>query len=305
MGGEVGLASEFGRGSRFWFSAWLDVEAPAVVPALHPALGGRSVVLLASRPATAAALEQTLRALGMPCRRAATADDAGRLIAEQRPDVMLQDPVGVEPVALHALSARWPGLPTVWLLDDAGARATANMPPAWVAVTTPVTASALTTALVELLALAPRIAAAAARPAAVSTAAELRAQHAGARILLAEDNPVNAEVSVALLSAAGLVVDAVANGKLAVERVRSGGYDLVLMDMQMPEMDGLAATRAIRTLPLTQVQALPIVAMTANAFGEDRAACLAAGMNDFLSKPVETTRLYAMLQQWLPQREPG
>ncbi len=298
MGGEVGLASELGRGSRFWFSAWLDVEAPAVVPSLHPALGARSIVLLAPRPATAAALEHTLRALGMPCRRAATADDAGRLVAEQRPDVLLVDPAGSGTEALHALSARWPGLPTVWLLDDPGARPAADMPPAWLALPTPVTASALTAELEAVLGLAPRAAPAA--RAAVTTAAELRARHAGARILLAEDNAVNAEVSVALLSAAGLVVDAVANGRLAVERVRSGGYDLVLMDMQMPEMDGLAATRAIRALP--QAPSLPIVAMTANAFGEDRAACLAAGMNDFLSKPVETARLYAMLQQWLPRR---
>jgi two-component system, sensor histidine kinase and response regulator len=299
MGGDVGLTSEFGRGSRFWFSAWLGVEAPAVVPSLHPALSGRSVVLLAPRPATATALEQTLRALGMPCRVAATPAQAGLLIAEQRPGVLLVDPADAGPAALHELSARWPDLPTVGLLDDPGAGAAAETPPAWVALATPVTASALTAALEAVLGLAPRVAAAAALPA-VSTAAALRARHAGARILLAEDNPVNAEVSVALLSAAGLVVDAVVNGRLAVEHVRSGRYDLVLMDMQMPEMDGLAATRAIRALP--RAQALPIVAMTANAFGEDRAACLAAGMNDFLSKPVETTRLYAMLQHWLPQR---
>ncbi len=176
-----------------------------------------------------------------------------------------------------------------------------KMPTTVTVLPLPVTAGALTAALEAVLHLSPPRAAAARTG--VATAAGLRAPHAGAHVLLAEDNAVNAEVSVALLSAAGLVVEAVVNGKLALERVRSGRYDLVLMDMQMPEMDGLAATRAIRALP--QGRSLPIVAMTANAFGEDRAACLAAGMNDFLSKPVETARLYAMLQQWLPQRAAG
>ena len=298
MGGEVGLASEFGRGSRFWFSAWLGVESPAIVPSPSPTLGGRAVLLLAPRPATAAALLQTLRALGMPCRVATTQDEAERRIAEQPPAVLVLDPAGPGPAPMATLSRRWPGLPMVWLLDDPAAGSMAEAGAATVVLPRPVTASALTAALEEVLDLTPQSAPAARPP--VSTAAELRALHAGARILLAEDNPVNAEVSVALLSAAGLVVDAVANGKLALERVRSGRYDLVLMDMQMPEMDGLAATRAIRDLP--QGQSVPVLAMTANAFGEDREACLAAGMNDFLSKPVETARLYAMLQQWLPQR---
>jgi PAS domain S-box-containing protein len=128
--------------------------------------------------------------------------------------------------------------------------------------------------------------------------AELRLHHAGARLLLAEDNVVNREVALELLRGAGLAVDVAEDGRQALELLQCHAYDLVLMDVQMPVMDGLAATRALRARP--ELAALPVLAMTANAFDEDRAACLAAGMNDFVAKPVDPEGMFATLLKWLP-----
>jgi len=130
-----------------------------------------------------------------------------------------------------------------------------------------------------------------------STADALRLRHAGARVLLADDDPVNQLVVQALLERVGLNVDAVGGGAEAIERVAAQPYALVLMDMQMPVVDGLAATRAIRALP--GGARIPIIALTANAFGEDRQRCLAAGMDDHLGKPVEVSRFEACLLRWL------
>jgi PAS domain S-box-containing protein len=127
--------------------------------------------------------------------------------------------------------------------------------------------------------------------------AMLRRSHSGARLLLVEDNPINREVALELLHGAGLTVDTAENGRIAVEKVCANPYDLVLMDIQMPEMDGLAATKAIRAQP--EFASLPILSMTANAFDEDRHDCLAAGMNDFVAKPVIPEVLYATVLRWL------
>jgi PAS domain S-box-containing protein len=129
----------------------------------------------------------------------------------------------------------------------------------------------------------------------------LRRDHRGARILLAEDEPVNQEVTLAMLRGAGLAVDLAVDGREAVRLATQNDYAVILMDMQMPVMDGLAATRAIRALP--GPAATPIIALTANAFDDDRSASRAAGMVDFVTKPVRPEVLFSMILQWLRHRQ--
>jgi PAS domain S-box-containing protein len=119
----------------------------------------------------------------------------------------------------------------------------------------------------------------------------------GARVLVAEDEPVNREVLVFLLEDVGLAPDVASNGQEAVEKASGGGYALILMDVQMPVMSGLEATGAIRELP--GMANIPILALTANAFDEDRDVCLAAGMDDHIGKPVDTDALCAIVLHWL------
>ncbi|MDB5648777.1 MAG: domain S-box [Hyphomicrobiales bacterium] len=134
-------------------------------------------------------------------------------------------------------------------------------------------------------------------PPPIEVRAVLRRQ-AGSRVLLVEDNAINRDVAAELLRAIDLVVDVAANGEEAIERAQSSSYDIILMDVQMPKMDGLTATRALRST--VEWAQKPIIAMTANVFEDDRRACRDAGMNDFVGKPIDPEQLYAVPARSLP-----
>jgi len=130
-----------------------------------------------------------------------------------------------------------------------------------------------------------------------SAEAELQAAFAGVRVLLVEDEPINQEVSRGYLEAAGLSADLAEDGVAAVEMASRASYALILMDMQMPRLNGIEATQAIRAIP--GYEGIPILAMTANAFDADRRRCLDAGMDDHIGKPVDPERLFEILLKWL------
>ncbi len=136
-----------------------------------------------------------------------------------------------------------------------------------------------------------------------STALMLLAAINGARILLVEDNEINQQVGLELLRQADFVVDLADNGLIALTQLQKHDYDLVLMDMQMPVMDGLTATIALRKIP--RYKNLPVVAMTANVLPADRERCFEAGMNDFISKPIQPEVLWQALLKWIPARLPS
>jgi signal transduction histidine kinase/CheY-like chemotaxis protein len=302
MGGRIDLDSREGEGSRFWFdlpAAVLDAAtehldtaaeaAPILLVEGHPQGRDAQLEVLALAgitPAVAADLPAAMDAL-------LAAEDAGRPFGWLM--VVCRDAEGERLLSL-VTQQPWTSPPRLLCLTPQSRRGGLGLPAgAEVQVLTlPVRRATLFDAL-GLVARAPE-ASGPAEPAA--PAADGRAS-----VLLAEDNKINQKVAVAMLAKLGYRVDAVPNGALAVEAALRGGYELVLMDIQMPEMDGLEATRRIRAAEQARGPGrggrLPIVAMTAHALEADRQRCLEAGMDDVITKPVRRGVLGATLERVL------
>jgi two-component system, sensor histidine kinase and response regulator len=312
MSGTVGVESEPGKGSRFWFTAKLGVgQVDAGQRGPSTDVRGWRILLAASNDSTRDAIRRMLESMRFDVMAVASLAEAMPVLAaadaERRPfklfmfDAALPAAAGGE-ATLDVQALRLLSPPRLIALN-ADSRGGAAPPPggridAVIVIEKPATPSTLLDAvmLTARSTAGPR----------VPQLVELRRQNAartleGARVLVVEDNEINREVITELLGQYGLAIDTAEDGAVAVRKVTENDYDLVLMDVQMPVLDGLDATIEIRKLPGTR--ALPIVAMTANALTGDRERCLDAGMNDYVPKPVDPETLGDKLQQWIRPRQ--
>ncbi len=291
MGGTVGVASTPDAGSRFWFTAVL-AAAPAAAATERHAFAAR-VLLLDGHAVAARALARQLEELG--CTVESAADEAAFMAAldsgPPREIAMVDVRLLTGPLsdALGRTRAR-PAAPRLVLLAPLGLAAA---PPAGfdAMLSKPVRRQQLLSCLSGV----------AAATVVVPAATRAARRPTGSRVLLVEDNAVNRRVAEHQLRKLGCVVSIACNGVEGVAAALGEPFDLVLMDCQMPLLDGFDATRQIRLQTPAGAARVPIVALTANALSGDREACLAAGMDDYLSKPLEPAALAACIERWAPR----
>jgi len=309
MGGDVGVTSRVGQGSTFWFTAYLGKGEGKALRVVAPDLRGRRILVIDDNAQAREVLSSMLQSMTFKVDEAPSGPEGIELVrqASERG----------EPYDVVFVDWQMPGMDGI----EAGRRILAlpnlSTPPHLVMVTAygreevmrqaeetsfenvlikPVTPSMLFDSVVQSLGVEERSEA----RAHASTSRGFNFEIIrGARVLLVEDNEFNREVATGLLEDAPVTVSAADNGEVAIRMLNESSYDLVLMDMQMPVMDGLAATSAIRQD--SKFKDLPIIAMTANVMAGDREKCLEAGMNDHLAKPIEPDKLFEALLRWIPR----
>ena len=309
MGGDVGVTSEVGKGSTFWFTAYLAKGDATARRLSRPDLRGRRVLIIDDNSQAREIESSMLASMTFVVHEASSGREAIEMVQ--------QAANRKEPYDIVFVDWQMPGLDGIETGKQIRALGLA-VPPHLVMVTAhgreevlkqaeeaafdnviikPVTPSMLFDSAVQALSGDRETA----RESEVSPPLNLDFdQLRGARVLLVEDNELNQEVAMGLLEVAHMSIDLAENGEVAVRMVGEHDYDLVLMDMQMPVMDGIAATKAIRSNP--RFRELPIIAMTANAMDADREICRQAGMNDHISKPVDPDAMFAKVMKWIKPR---